>query len=73
MISQREYILADTLTSRHFHFIAIGGVGMSAIAIYLSEKGVRVSGSDIQESKYTDKLKNLGVSVSIPHNKDLIK
>lgn len=65
--------MADTLANRHFHFIAIGGVGMSAIAIYLSEKGIRVSGSDIQESKYTDKLKKLGVSVTVPHNKDLIQ
>ena len=65
--------MADTLKDRHFHFIAIGGVGMSAIAIYLAEKGIKVSGSDIQESKYTDKLKKLGVDVSVPHNPDLIK
>ena len=46
---------------------------MSAIAIYLCEKGIKVSGSDIQESKYTDKLKKLGVKVSVPHDSGLIQ
>lgn len=65
--------MADLLKDRHFHFIAIGGVGMSAIAKYLCEKGISVSGSDIQESKYTEKLKKAGVEVSVPHNPDLVK
>ena len=46
---------------------------MSAIAKFLFEKGIKVSGSDIQESKYTDKLKKLGVDVFVPHSADLIK
>lgn len=65
--------MADLLKNRHFHFIAIGGVGMSAIAKYLFEEGVSVSGSDIQESKYTEKLKKAGIEVCVPHNPDLIK
>ena len=36
-----------------YHFIAIGGVGMSAIAKYLLENGCEVSGSDINENKQT--------------------
>ena len=36
-----------------FHFIAIGGVGMSGLAKYLLKLGFSVSGSDIKESKYT--------------------
>ncbi len=61
------------LTSKKFHFIAIGGVGMSAIAKYLLERGAKVSGSDIESSKYTDLLKKIGINITIGHNKDLIQ
>ncbi len=58
--------------NKKFHFIAIGGVGMSALAKYLVERGAIVSGSDIQESKYTKKLLQKGVKIAIGHSKDLI-
>ena len=61
------------IKNKSFHFIAIGGVGMSALAKYLAERGCKVSGSDIQESKYTHLLEEKGVKVTIGHNKDLIK
>ena len=51
-----------------YHFIAIGGIGMSGLAKYLLEDGHTVSGSDICDSKYIDKLKNLGAKVSIGHS-----
>ena len=35
-----------------FHFIAIGGVGQSALAKILLQLGYKVSGSDIQDGKY---------------------
>ena len=53
-----------------YHFIAIGGVGMSGLAKYLLEDGHTVSGSDIAESKYIDKLRKLGAEVSIGHSAD---
>ncbi len=59
--------------NKHFHFIAIGGVGMSALAKYLAERGAIVTGSDIQESKYTHLLEKKGVKITIGHNADLIK
>ena len=34
----------------HYHFIAIGGIGMSGLAKYLLEEGHTVSGSDIEKS-----------------------
>ena len=51
-----------------YHFIAIGGIGMSGLAKYLLEDGHTVSGSDIADSKYTDKLKELGAKVFIGHS-----
>ena len=49
--------------NNHFHFIGIGGIGMSAIAIALIKKGYTVSGSDLVENKETDKLKKLGAII----------
>ena len=51
-----------------YHFIAIGGIGMSGLAKYLLEDGHTVSGSDIQESKYVDKLRKLGAEVHVGHD-----
>ncbi len=58
--------------NKKFHFIAIGGVGMSGLAKYLLEKGYEVTGSDVQASKYTKQLEKLGAKVSIGHNSDNI-
>lgn len=51
-----------------YHFIAIGGIGMSGLAKYLLEDGHEVSGSDIVESKYINKLQELGAKIYIGHN-----
>ena len=56
-----------------FHFIAIGGVGQSALAKILLCLGYSVSGSDIQESKYTKLVKDLGAQVFIGHSEENIK
>ena len=55
------------------HFIGIGGIGISAIARFLHEKGHKISGSDIKESKTTLELKNEGIEVITPHCKEAIK
>lgn len=59
--------------STNFHFIAIGGVGMSGLAKYLLEEGFAVSGSDISESKYFNQVKNLGANVFLGHNESNLK
>lgn len=55
------------------HFIGIGGIGISAIARFLNEKGHKISGSDIKESKITKELENEGIEVITPHSKEAIK
>jgi len=47
----------------HFHFIGIGGIGMSAVAMGLLKKGYSVSGSDLVKNIETNKLKNLGALI----------
>ena len=55
------------------HFRGIGGIGISAIARFLHEKGHKISGSDIKESKTTLELKDEGIEVITPHCKEAIK
>ena len=49
------------------HFIGIGGAGMSGIARVLLQWGVRVSGSDAQDSPVVAQLRELGARVHIGH------
>jgi UDP-N-acetylmuramate--alanine ligase len=51
-----------------FHFIGIGGSGLSAIARLLKEGGHQVSGSDQTLSQFAVDLQNDGVSVYIGHH-----
>lgn len=53
-----------------YHFIAIGGIGMSGLAKYLLEDGHSVSGSDIDDSKYIKALRDLGAIVNIGHREE---
>ena len=52
---------------QHIHFVGIGGIGMSGIAEVLVNLGYKVSGSDLKDSKATQRLKNLGVNIFIGH------
>lgn len=58
---------------KKYHFIAAGGVGMSALARILLEKGCIVTGSDLNESKYTKLLRDLGAEISIGQKAENIK
>jgi UDP-N-acetylmuramate--alanine ligase len=53
---------------KHVHFIAIGGISMSGIAEILIGRGVRVSGSDWNESEQTEQLRKIGATVHIGHD-----
>ena len=50
-----------------YHFVGIGGYGMSGLARILAEAGFRVSGSDVRPSSRTQQLAELGVAVYIGH------
>ena len=55
---------------KRVHFVGIGGVGMSGIALVLRNLGFEVSGSDIAESENTRRLAEAGVKVAIGHAKE---
>ena len=44
------------LSGRPFHFIGIGGIGMSALAYLLAKQGLPVSGSDLRLTHITQRL-----------------
>ncbi|MEO0457389.1 MAG: UDP-N-acetylmuramate--L-alanine ligase [Cyanobacteria bacterium P01_A01_bin.114] len=50
-------------SGRPFHFIGIGGIGMSALAYVLAKRKLPVSGSDLQLSHITQRLKENGAHV----------
>ncbi len=50
------------------HFIGVGGVGMSGIALVANARGMKVSGSDMKESRSTRALREAGVDVAIGHS-----
>lgn len=54
------------------HFIGIGGIGISALARFLHKQGYIISGSDMKESNTTNKLKNDGININIPHHENAI-
>ena len=53
---------------KKIHFIGIGGIGMSGIAELLSNKDFIVTGSDLSESPNVERLRNLGIEISIGHS-----
>jgi len=61
------------MTGKHYHFIGIGGIGMSGIAHLMLRQGVEVSGSDAKLSAATAELESLGAKVFAGHNAGNIK
>ena len=49
------------------HIVGVGGAGMSAIATVLNAMGHQVTGSDLRESAVTERLRSLGIGVTIGH------
>ena len=58
---------------KRIHFVGIGGAGMSAIAVVLLARGMRVSGSDLKESRNTRRLRQMGASIRIGHRADNVE
>ena len=56
----------------HIHFVGIGGIGMSGIAELLLNLGYKVSGSDLQTSEITKRLRDLGGTIFNGHDSDQI-
>jgi len=55
------------------HFVGIGGIGMSGLALIMKSMGFNVQGSDVLISKNIERLKKDKIKVNIKHTKKNIK
>ena len=51
------------------HFVGIGGIGMSGLALIMNSLGFKVQGSDISNNKNIDRLEDKKIKVFLKHNK----
>ena len=49
------------------HFVGIGGIGMSGLALIMKGMGFKVQGSDISNNKNIDRLKKEKIRIFIGH------
>lgn len=55
------------------HFVGIGGIGMSGLAMIMNGLGFKVQGSDISSNKNIERLKEKKISIFLNHHKLNIK
>ncbi len=55
------------------HFVGIGGIGMSGLALIMEGLGFKVQGSDITTNKNIERLKQNKIKVYIGHHKKNIQ
>ncbi len=67
MIALLELPVAVLNSVKHIHFIGIGGIGMSALALLLKKQGKTVSGSDQIDSQLLHTLRAADIQVHIGH------
>ena len=58
--------------SELIHFVGIGGIGMSGLALIMKELGFKVQGSDISNNKNIERVKQKKIKVYIGHKKQNI-
>ena len=58
--------------SELIHFVGIGGIGMSGLALIMKGKGFKVQGSDISNNKNIERLRKEKIKVFIGHKKQNI-
>lgn len=61
-------MLMEFVPGQHIHFVGIGGVGLSAIARVLLERGCKISGSDRNLNTLTDALAQAGATIYPGHD-----
>lgn len=67
-VASHATVQVSSTTSKHYHLMGIGGIGMSAFARLLHANGHRVSGCDQEESEQICQLQNEGIPVLIEHD-----
>ena len=70
VVSQHSHALVDFVLRPplHIHIVGVAGSGMSAIARVLLDRGYIVSGSDMQENRFSAELRQLGATIFVGHS-----
>ena len=55
--------------NENIHFVGIGGIGMSGLALIMQGMGFKIQGSDILINKNIERLKKNKIKIFIGHNK----
>ena len=58
---------------KHVHLVGIGGVSMRPLALVLRDRGLEITGSDMNASVSTDELIQKGIQVHIGHRAENIR
>ena len=59
--------------SELIHFVGIGGIGMSGLALIMNELGFNVQGSDISNNKNIERLKKNKINIFVGHKSKNVK
>lgn len=73
MANIRKRLDKYLLPGKHIHLIGIGGVSMRPLGLVLRDKGMIVTGSDMNASVSTDELIAKGITVHIGHRPENIE
>lgn len=65
--SDRMHTFPEMRRIRVIHFVGIGGAGMCGIAEVLLNQGYLITGSDIKQSRNTQRLESMGAKIFIGH------
>ena len=63
----------DLAKNELIHFVGVGGIGMSGLALIMSGLGYKVQGSDIADNKNIERLNEKKIKVFLNHKKENIK
>ena len=55
------------------HFVGVGGIGMSGLALIMNGLGYKVQGSDIANNRNIERLKEKKIRIFLDHKKENIK
>ena len=72
MIMRNEKLAQFLKPGRRVHMVGIGGVSMRPLALVLHDRGINVTGSDMNSSGSTEELVRNGISVAIGHRAENI-
>ena len=73
MITRNEKLAEYLKPGKRVHMVGIGGVSMRPLALVLKDRGITVTGSDMNSSGSTEELLRSGIPVAIGHRGENIQ